>query len=174
MIAATKSTCARRFHTLLHALLGCTIAASACNGPREELRADVVGCWRFSGMADEPRPNLILLDSSASPFASKRGERVVLRLDSLGHVVTSGSDVLPLVDRWSADPRGDNIRIFLSNQFYGSHSELELSAQAHRSDTMRGRSQAFTDVYLESAYPQRPVSATRVACPVPPDTTAGA
>ncbi|MCA0375305.1 MAG: hypothetical protein LCH84_06530 [Gemmatimonadetes bacterium] len=153
--------------------LACSTADEWRATPRAALRADVLGCWRLSGMTDEPTPELVQLDSSADTLDGGLGQRVVRRLGASGQRIVTDGEGHEFVDHWAADSASDSIRLVLGHRynFYGSHWVLASTRAGGAPDTLRGRALAFTDVPQETPYPIRPVAAVRVPCPATMDST---
>lgn len=153
---------------------------AACSGadewtapPREAVRVDMLGCWRLSGMSDEPTPSVVRLDSTAATENPPPGLRRVHRLDQQGRGVVKDGEGNAFVDHWSADAKSDSIRLSLDHQFRFYGSQWVLAYSGTQRDTLRGRSQAFTDVVRQSPYPVRAASATRIVCPDSAGSTSG-
>lgn len=175
----------------LGVIVSCTVAVCLTTGceappppivsdttPRVSLRAEAVGCWELNhdvrGRSFErstPAVTLVRLDTTAADESTRRGARLVQRLDSSGSAYFQDAEGFAFMDTWMADSASDSIRLGFNNGLYGSQWTLSLPRDTGPTDTLRGFSQEFGDVVPPPNYPVRPSIAVRVACTEAPSGT---
>jgi hypothetical protein len=154
-------------------VVGCATTTDRSEMSTADRLERVIGCWRLSGQQDQPTPDIIHIDAAVANPADRADQRTVRRLDREGLVLRHDGEGFAFRDAWRVDATRDSIHLTLTNGLFGSSWVLALPARDGASELMRGRSQAFTDVYPVPNYPDRPVHATRVACQVAEDSVSG-